>query len=139
MGCQFELAQWRVELLKINIADREAMEKLFAEHKFPRVIHLAAQAGVRNLLKNPDAYVQSNVVGFMNILEGCRYDKVAHLVYASSSNVCGLNTKIPFSEHDNTDRPVSSYAATKKSHELMAHTYNHLYALPTTGLGFFTV
>ncbi len=125
--------------IKMDIADREAMEKLFAEHKFPRVIHLAAQAGVRYSLQNPHAYIQSNVVGFMNVLEGCRHNKVEHLVYASSSSVYGSNTKVPFSEHDNTDHPVSLYAATKKSNELMAHTYSHLYGLPTTGLRFFTV
>jgi UDP-glucuronate 4-epimerase len=125
--------------IKMDIADREAMEKMFVEHRFPRVIHLAAQAGVRYSLKNPHAYIQSNVVGFMNILEGCRHNKVEHLVYASSSSVYGSNTKIPFSEHDNTDHPVSLYAATKKSNELMAHTYSHLYGLPTTGLRFFTV
>ena len=125
--------------IKMDIADREAMEKLFAEHKFPRVIHLAAQAGVRYSLQNPHAYIQSNIVGFMNILEGCRHNKVEHLVYASSSSVYGLNTKVPFSEHDNTDHPVSLYAATKKSNELMAHAYSHLYGLPTTGLRFFTV
>ena len=125
--------------IKMDLADRTAMEKLFAEHKFPRVIHLAAQAGVRYSLLNPHAYIQSNVVGFMNILEGCRHHKVEHLVYASSSSVYGSNTKIPFSEHDNTDHPISLYAATKKSNELMAHTYSHLYGLPTTGLRFFTV
>ena len=125
--------------IKMDIADRAAMENLFAEHKFPRVIHLAAQAGVRYSLQNPHAYIQSNVVGFMNILEGCRHQKVEHLVYASSSSVYGSNTKIPFSEHDNTDHPISLYAATKKSNELMAHTYSHLYGLPTTGLRFFTV
>ena len=125
--------------IKMDIADRDVMEKLFAEHKFPRVIHLAAQAGVRYSLQNPHAYIQSNVVGFMNILEGCRHNKVEHLVYASSSSVYGSNTKIPFSEHHNTDHPISLYAATKKSNELMAHTYSHLYGLPTTGLRFFTV
>jgi UDP-glucuronate 4-epimerase len=125
--------------IKMDIADRDAMEKLFAEQKFLRVIHLAAQAGVRYSLTNPHAYIQSNVVGFMNILEGCRHNNVEHLVYASSSSVYGLNTKVPFSEHDNTDHPVSLYAATKKSNELMAHTYSHLYGLPTTGLRFFTV
>ena len=125
--------------IKMDIAYRDTMEKLFAEHKFPRVIHLAAQAGVRYSLQNPHAYIQSNVVGFMNILEGCRHNKVEHLVYASSSSVYGSNTKIPFSEHDNTDHPISLYAATKKSNELMAHTYSHLYGLPTTGLRFFTV
>jgi UDP-glucuronate 4-epimerase len=125
--------------IKMDIADREAMEQLFADQKFPRVAHLAAQAGVRYSLKNPHAYIQSNVVGFMNILEGCRHSKVAHLVYASSSSVYGANAKVPFSEHDNVDHPVSLYAATKKSNELMAHTYSHLYRLPTTGLRFFTV
>jgi UDP-glucuronate 4-epimerase len=125
--------------IKMDIADREAMEKLFAEHKFPRVIHLAAQAGVRYSLKNPHAYIQSNVVGFANILEGCRHNKVEHLVYASSSSVYGLNAKMPFSVGDNVDHPVSLYAATKKSNELMAHAYSHLYNLPTTGLRFFTV
>jgi UDP-glucuronate 4-epimerase len=125
--------------IKMDIADREAMEKLFAEHKFPRVIHLAAQAGVRYSLQNPHAYIQSNIVGFMNILEGCRHNKVEHLVYASSSSVYGLNTKMPFSVSDNVDHPVSLYAATKKSNELMAHAYSHLYNLPTTGLRFFTV
>ena len=125
--------------IKMDIADREAMEKLFAEHKFLRVIHLAAPAGVRNSPKNPHAYIQSNMVGFMNILEGCPHNKVAHLVYASSSSVYGSNTKIPFSKHDNSDHPVSLYAATMKSNELMAHTYSHLYGSPTTGLRFFTV
>jgi UDP-glucuronate 4-epimerase len=125
--------------IKMDIADREAMEKLFAEHKFPRVIHLAAQAGVRYSLQNPHAYIQSNIVGFMNVLEGCRHNKVEHLVYASSSSVYGLNTKMPFSVSDNVDHPVSLYAATKKSNELMAHAYSHLYNLPTTGLRFFTV
>ncbi len=107
--------------------------------KFDRVIHLAAQAGVRYSLQNPQAYIDSNVVGFMNVLEGCRYSKVQHLVYASSSSVYGGNTKMPFSERDSVDHPVSIYAATKKANELMAHTYSHLYGLPTTGLRFFTV
>ena len=129
----------KFSFIKMDIADRDAMEKLFAENKFPRVIHLAAQAGVRYSLQNPHAYIQSNVVGFMNVLEGCRHNNVEHLVYASSSSVYGSNTKVPFSEHDNTDHPVSLYAATKKSNELMAHTYSHLYGLPTTGLRFFTV
>ncbi len=115
------------------------MEKLFAEEKFDRVIHLAAQAGVRYSLVNPHAYVESNLAGFMNILEGCRHSKVQHLVYASSSSVYGGNTKMPFSEHDSVDHPVSIYAATKKANELMAHTYSHLFGLPTTGLRFFTV
>ena len=109
------------------------MEKLFAEHKPQRVIHLAAQAGVRHSLTHPRDYVQSNLAGFLNILEGCRYAKVEHLVFASSSSVYGANTKTPFSVHDNVDHPVSFYAATKKSNELMAHTYAHLFGLPTTG------
>lgn len=125
--------------VKLDVADRAGMERLFAEEGFERVIHLAAQAGVRYSLKNPHAYIDSNIVGFMNILEGCRHGKVQHLVYASSSSVYGGNTKMPFSEHDNVDHPVSMYAATKKANELMAHTYSHLYGLPTTGLRFFTV
>ena len=125
--------------VKLDVADRSGMERLFAEEKFDRVIHLAAQAGVRYSLENPHAYVDSNVVGFMNILEGCRHNKVGHLVYASSSSVYGGNTKMPFSEHDSVDHPISMYAATKKANELMAHTYSHLYGLPTTGLRFFTV
>ncbi|NMG69591.1 NAD-dependent epimerase [Parazoarcus communis] len=125
--------------VKMDVADRAGMERLFAEEKFDRVIHLAAQAGVRYSLQNPHAYVDSNLVGFMNILEGCRHSKVQHLVYASSSSVYGGNTKMPFSEHDSVDHPVSIYAATKKANELMAHTYSHLYGLPTTGLRFFTV
>ena len=129
----------KFRFIKMDIADREAMQKLFVEHEFPKVIHLAAQAGVRYSLKNPHAYIQSNVVGFLNVLEGCRHHKIEHLVYASSSSVYGSNTKIPFSEHDNVDHPISLYAATKRSNELMAHTYSHLYRLPTTGLRFFTV
>jgi UDP-glucuronate 4-epimerase len=124
---------------KANVADRPAMEQLFATEKFERVIHLAAQAGVRYSLQNPHAYVDSNIVGFMNILEGCRHNQVGHLVYASSSSVYGGNTRMPFSEHDSVDHPVSMYAATKKANELMAHTYSHLFGLPTTGLRFFTV
>jgi len=122
-----------------NIADRAAVESLFAQAKPQRVINLAAQAGVRYSLQNPHAYVDSNLVGFVNILEGCRHHEVEHLVYASSSSVYGANTKMPFSVHDNVDHPVSLYAATKKANELMAHTYSHLYALPTTGLRFCTV
>jgi UDP-glucuronate 4-epimerase len=122
-----------------DVADREAMERLFAEERFGRVVHLAAQAGVRYSLVNPRAYVDSNVVGFMNVLEGCRHAGVQHLAYASSSSVYGGNTRMPFSEHDNIDHPVSMYAATKKANELMAHTYSHLFGLPTTGLRFFTV
>ncbi len=125
--------------VKLDVADRPGMEQLFAAEKFDKVIHLAAQAGVRYSLKNPHAYVDSNVVGFVNILEGCRHNSVKHLVYASSSSVYGGNTKMPFSEHDSVDHPVSLYAATKKANELMAHTYSHLYGLPTTGLRFFTV
>ena len=125
--------------VKLDVGDRAGMEQLFAAEKFDRVIHLAAQAGVRYSLQNPHAYIDSNVVGFTNILEGCRHNKVQHLVYASSSSVYGGNTKMPFSEHDSVDHPVSLYAATKKANELMAHTYSHLYGLPTTGLRFFTV
>ena len=125
--------------VKMDVADRPGMEALFAAERFDRVIHLAAQAGVRYSLKNPHAYVDSNLVGFMNILEGCRHTQVQHLVYASSSSVYGGNTKMPFSERDSVDHPVSMYAATKKANELMAHTYSHLYGLPTTGLRFFTV
>ncbi len=125
--------------IKADVADRAAIEQLFAAEKFDRVIHLAAQAGVRYSLENPQAYVDSNIVGFMNVLEGCRHSKVAHLVYASSSSVYGGNTRMPFSERDSVDHPVSMYAATKKANELMAHTYSHLFGLPTTGLRFFTV
>ncbi len=125
--------------VKLDVADRAGMEQLFATEKFDKVIHLAAQAGVRYSIQNPHAYVDSNLVGFINILEGCRHNKVKHLVYASSSSVYGGNTKMPFSEHDSVDHPVSLYAATKKANELMAHTYSHLYGLPTTGLRFFTV
>ncbi len=125
--------------VKLDVADRDGVAGLFAREKFDRVIHLAAQAGVRYSLQNPHAYIESNVVGFTNILEGCRHAKVQHLVYASSSSVYGGNTKMPFSEHDSVDHPVSLYAATKKANELMAHTYSHLYGLPTTGLRFFTV
>ncbi len=123
----------------MNLADSDAMKRLFAEHRFDRVAHLAAQAGVRYSLTNPDAYVQSNLVGFCNILEGCRHGNVGHLMYASSSSVYGTNKTQPFSVHHNVDHPVSLYAATKKANELMAHTYSHLYQLPTTGLRFFTV
>lgn len=125
--------------VKLDVADRIGIEKLFAVEKFDRVIHLAAQAGVRYSLQNPHAYIDSNILGFTNILEGCRHSQVQHLVYASSSSVYGGNTKMPFSEHDSVDHPVSLYAATKKANELMAHTYSHLYGLPTTGLRFFTV
>jgi UDP-glucuronate 4-epimerase len=125
--------------VKLDLADRPGMAALFDAERFDRVVHLAGQAGVRYSLKNPNAYIDSNVVGFMNVLEGCRHTAVAHLVYASSSSVYGGNTKMPFSEHDGVDHPVSLYAATKKANELMAHTYSHLFALPTTGLRFFTV
>jgi UDP-glucuronate 4-epimerase len=125
--------------VKLDVADRAGMEALFAQEKFERVVHLAAQAGVRYSLINPQAYIDSNVVGFTNVLEGCRHHGVAHLVYASSSSVYGGNTAMPFSEHHNIDHPVSMYAATKKANELMAHTYSHLFGLPTTGLRFFTV
>ena len=125
--------------VKADVGDRAAIERLFGEEHFDRVIHLAAQAGVRYSLQNPQAYIDSNVVGFMNVLEGCRHAKVAHLVYASSSSVYGGNTRMPFSERDSVDHPVSMYAATKKANELMAHTYSHLFGLPTTGLRFFTV
>jgi len=125
--------------VKGDIADRMAMEELFAKGHFQRVINLAAQPGVRYSLKNPHAYIQTNLVGFGNILEGCRHNGVEHLTYASSSSVYGANTKMPFSVHDNVDHPVSLYAASKKANELMAHTYSHLYGLPTTGLRYFTV
>lgn len=127
------------QFVKLDVADRSGMETLFAEHKFDKVVHLAAQAGVRYSLENPHAYIDSNIVGFMNILEACRHNDVEHLVYASSSSVYGANEKMPFSVHDNVDHPVSLYAASKKANELMAHTYSHLYQLPTTGLRFFTV
>ena len=126
-------------MVRLNVADRPGMEALFAAERFDRVVHLAAQAGVRYSLQNPHAYVDSNLVGFMNVLEGCRHTGVAHLVYASSSSVYGANTSMPFSVHQNVDHPVSMYAATKKANELMAHTYSHLFGLPTTGLRFFTV
>ncbi|WP_313523335.1 NAD-dependent epimerase [Stutzerimonas kunmingensis] len=128
---------FRFELL--DIADRDAMARLFAKESFQRVVHLAAQAGVRYSLENPHAYVDSNLLGFINVLEGCRNSRVEHLVYASSSSVYGANETMPFAERDNVDHPVSLYAATKKANELMAHTYSHLYELPTTGLRFFTV
>ena len=127
------------QFVQMDVADRPGIESLFAEQRVDRVVHLAAQAGVRYSLQNPHAYIDSNVVGFMNILEGCRHSQVQHLVYASSSSVYGGNTKMPFSEHDSVDHPVSMYAATKKANELMAHTYSHLFGLPTTGLRFFTV
>lgn len=122
-----------------DITDWNLMDSLFAREQFDYVVHLAAQPGVRYSLENPHAYVQTNVVGFLNVLEGCRHHKVKHLVYASSSSVYGMSRKVPFSEEDRVDHPVSMYAATKKSNELMAHTYSHLFQLPTTGLRFFTV
>src|SRR5687767_827450 len=128
---------FRFEL--IDIASRQGMASLFAMNRFDAVVNLAAQAGVRYSLTNPHAYIDANVVGFMNILEGCRHNPVEHLVYASSSSVYGANTQMPFAVHDNVDHPVSLYAATKKANELMAHCYSHLYNIPTTGLRFFTV
>jgi len=125
--------------VKMDLADRQAMEILFAEEQFDRVVNLAAQAGVRYSLQNPHAYIDSNIVGFINVLEGCRHHQIKHLVYASSSSVYGANEVVPFSVHDNVDHPISLYAASKKANELMAHSYSHLYALPTTGLRFFTV
>lgn len=124
---------------QLDLADGPAIARLFQEQAFDAVVNLAAQAGVRYSLSNPGAYINSNLVGFTNILEGCRHARVAHLLYASSSSVYGGNTKMPFSVHDNVDHPLSLYAATKKANELMAHTYSHLYGLPTTGLRFFTV
>jgi len=141
------LKQARLDLLtatnfsfkKLDLADRDGMAQLFADEKFDRVIHLAAQAGVRYSLENPHAYADANLIGHLNVLEGCRHNKVGHLLYASSSSIYGLNRKMPFSTDDSVDHPVSLYAATKKANELMSHTYSHLYGLPTTGLRFFTV
>jgi UDP-glucuronate 4-epimerase len=127
------------EFHKLDLANRLGMEALFRENRFRSVVHLAAQAGVRYSIENPHAYVDSNVVGFLHVLEGCRTSRAGHLVYASSSSVYGANTAMPFSVHHNVDHPVSLYAATKKANELMAHTYAHLYGLPCTGLRFFTV
>jgi UDP-glucuronate 4-epimerase len=129
----------RFTFARLDLADREAMGRLFGEHRFDVVVNLAAQAGVRYSLENPHAYVDANLVGFVNILEGCRHHAVRHLVFASSSSVYGANTRMPFSTHHNVDHPVSLYAATKKANELMAHTYSHLYGLACTGLRFFTV
>jgi UDP-glucuronate 4-epimerase len=126
-------------MARIDLADRPAMEALFAKEKFDKVINLAAQAGVRYSIENPHSYIDSNVVGFLNILEGCRHNDVQHLTYASSSSVYGANTTMPFSVHQNVDHPLALYGATKKANELMAHTYSNLYNLPTTGLRFFTV
>ena len=125
--------------IRIDLEDREGIAALFSEHKPDSVVNLAAQAGVRYSIENPLAYVDTNLLGFANILEGCRHNQVGHLVYASSSSVYGSNTNMPFSVHDNVDHPVSLYAASKKANELMAHTYSHLYRIPTTGLRFFTV
>ena len=126
-------------MARLDLADREGMERLFAKQKFDKVVHLAAQAGVRYSLENPHSYVNSNVVGTLHVLEGCRHNGVEHLVYASSSSVYGANTAMPFSIHQNVDHPLALYGATKKANELMAHTYSNLYGLPTTGLRFFTV
>ena len=127
------------EFIKLDLADREGMAELFKVQQFNRVINLAAQAGVRYSIDNPLAYADSNLIGFVNVLEGCRHNKVKHLIYASSSSVYGLNAKTPFETSDSVDHPISLYAASKKANELMAHTYSHLYGLPTTGLRFFTV
>jgi UDP-glucuronate 4-epimerase len=129
----------KFSMARIDLADREAMEALFAKEKFDKVIHLAAQAGVRYSIENPHSYIESNIVGTLHILEGCRHNDVEHLTYASSSSVYGANTTMPFSIHQNVDHPLALYGATKKANELMAHTYSNLYGLPTTGLRFFTV
>jgi len=135
-----ELAPYSAfRFVRLDLSDRDGMAALFSEEKFQRVVHLAAQAGVRYSLENPMAYADSNLTGFLTVLEGCRHHRVEHLVYASSSSVYGANETMPFSEADNVDHPVSLYAATKKANELMAHTYSHVYGLPTTGLRFFTV
>jgi UDP-glucuronate 4-epimerase len=133
------LAHPNFRFVKLDLADREGMKRLFETERFDAVIHLAAQAGVRYSLQNPHVYVDSNLVGFANVLEGCRHAKIAHLVYASSSSVYGANTEAPFSVEHRVDHPISLYAATKKANELMAHTYSHLYGIPATGLRFFTV
>jgi UDP-glucuronate 4-epimerase len=125
--------------VKLDLADRAATRSLFEQHRFPVVVHLAAQAGVRYSLENPHAYIDANIEGFINVLEGCRHNGCKHLLFASSSSVYGANTKLPFSVHDNVDHPVSLYAASKKANELMAHAYSHLYRIPATGLRFFTV
>ena len=132
-------SHYNFKFIKCSIEDKDAVATGFSQEKPDRVIHLAAQAGVRYSLTNPHAYIDANVMGFTNILEGCRHNGISHLVYASSSSVYGGNTSMPFSEHDDVDHPISLYAATKKTNELMAHTYSHLYGLPTTGLRFFTV
>ncbi|HYE10909.1 MAG TPA: SDR family NAD(P)-dependent oxidoreductase, partial [Patescibacteria group bacterium] len=127
------------KFIYVDIKDKEALDKIFKDNKINTVVNLAAQAGVRYSITNPDVYIQSNIVGFMNILEACRNNRIEHLVYASSSSVYGSNIKMPFSIHHNVDHPISLYAATKKSNELMAHAYSYLFGLPTTGLRFFTV
>jgi UDP-glucuronate 4-epimerase len=129
----------RFDFVQADLEDRPSMDRLFAKHRFPAVIHLAAQAGVRHSIDHPHAYAEANLEGFLNILEGCRHHECRHLIYASSSSVYGANTKLPFSVQDNVDHPISLYAATKKANELMAHSYSHLYRIPTTGLRFFTV
>jgi UDP-glucuronate 4-epimerase len=129
----------RFHFERLDLVDRIAIQELFARHRFPVVIHLAAQAGVRYSLQDPHAYIDANLVGFTNILEGCRHNSCRHLLFASSSSVYGANTKLPFSVHDNVDHPISLYAASKKANELMAHSYSHLYRIPSTGLRFFTV
>src|SRR5260370_15899815 len=143
-----KLKQARLEILKrdpnfsfvkLDVVDRAAMSLLFAQHRFPAVIHLAAQAGVRYSLQHPHAYMDANIEGFINVLEGCRHNDCRHLLFASSSSVYGANTKLPFSVQDNVDHPVSLYAASKRANELMAHAYSHLYRIPATGLRFFTV
>ncbi|MBM4113408.1 MAG: NAD-dependent epimerase [Phycisphaerae bacterium] len=132
-------AKPKFRFAKLDLADRAGMDALFTSGRFDRVVHLAAQAGVRYAVENPHSYVDSNLVGTLHVLEGCRHNKVQHLVYASTSSVYGSNSKMPFSEHDGVDHPLSLYAATKKANELMAHSYSHLFAVPTTGLRFFTV
>ncbi len=129
----------RFDFVQVDLKDRPSMDRLFAKHRFPAVVHLAAQAGVRHSIDHPHAYADANLEGFLNILEGCRHHACRHLLYASSSSVYGANTKLPFSVRDNVDRPISLYAATKKANELMAHCYSHLYRIPTTGVRFFTV
>ena len=131
--------QPKFRFVRLDIADREGLDGLFAREQFERVVHLAAQAGVRHSIENPHIYVQTNVTGFLHVLEGCRQQRVGHLVYASSSSVYGANTQMPFSERQNVDHPLALYAATKKANELMAHSYSSLFGLPTTGLRFFTV
>lgn len=139
LGEVAERSRGNYRFIRADLADRRTLEHCFAEHQFDRVIHLAAQAGVRYSLENPRAYVESNIVAFTNLLESCREARTAHLVYASTSSVYGANTKMPFSEHDGANHPVQFYAATKRANELMAHSYSHLFRLPTTGLRFFTV